>query len=306
MLDNNEKEVIYAVDAAYWQVVSLSEKKKLADSYIQLLDTLNRNVRALMAEGMATRSDLLTVEVKQNEAEIDLSKVDNGIQLSRMALAQVCGMPLNSEYTLADECEDINADDVPMATFNIEDVYKNRTDVRSLQIAVDIFEQKQRVARADMMPSVALIGAYSLTNPNVFNGFDKSFKGMFSVGAMVKIPIWHWGGKYNKLRSAKSETAIKQLELAEAMEKVELQVNQAAFKARESVKTLRTATSNLDKAEENLRHAQIGYREGVMTVNNIMEAQTAWLKANSEHIDAMIDVKLCNLYLSKVKGIIAY
>ena len=156
------------------------------------------------------------------------------------------------------------------------------------------------------MPSVALIGAYSLTNPNVFNGFDKSFKGMFSVGAMVKIPIWHWGGKYNKLRSAKSETAIKQLELAEAMEKVELQVNQAAFKARESVKTLRTATSSLDKAEENLRHAQIGYREGVMTVNNIMEAQTAWLKANSEHIDAMIDVKLCNLYLSKVKGIIAY
>ena len=124
MLDNNEKEVIYAVDATYWQVVSLSEKKKLADSYIQLLDTLNRNVRALMAEGMATRSDLLTVEVKQNEAEIDLSKVDNGIQLSRMALAQVCGMPLNSEYTLADECEDINADDVPMATFNIEDVYK--------------------------------------------------------------------------------------------------------------------------------------------------------------------------------------
>lgn len=306
LLDNNEKEVIYAVDAAYWQVVSLSEKKKLADSYIQLLDTLNRNVRALMAEGMATRSDLLTVEVMQNEAEIDLSKVDNGIQLSRMALAQVCGMPLNSEYTLADECEDINADDVPMATFNIEDVYKNRTDVRSLQIAVDIFEQKQRIARADMMPSVALIGAYSLTNPNVFNGFDKSFKGMFSVGAMVKIPIWHWGGKYNKLRSAKSETAIKQLELAEAMEKVELQVNQAAFKARESVKTLRTATSSLDKAEENLRHAQIGYREGVMTVNNIMEAQTAWLKANSEHIDAMIDVKLCNLYLSKVKGIIAY
>ena len=302
-----EKEVIYAVDAAYWQVVSLGEKKKLADSYIELLDTLQRNVKAMIAEGVATKSDLLTVEVKLNEANIDQMKVDNGLSLSRMALAQICGLPLDSQPTLVDEYNDVKEfKSLPSNSYNMNDVYANRSDLRSLELAVKVFEQKQNVARSEMLPNIALIGSYGFSNPNLFNGFEKKFNGMFSVGAMVKIPLWHWGGNYNKFRNSKSETVIKQLELEDAKEKVELQVSQAAFKAKEAAKTLEMAKSNLDKAEENLRQAQIGYKEGVMPIDNVMAAQTAWLKANSEHIDAGIDVQLCDVYLSKVLGTLTY
>ena len=63
---------------------------------------------------------------------------------------------------------------------------------------------------------------------------------------------------------------------------------------------------NLKSADENLRQAQIGFKEGVMTVDNVMEAQTAWLKANSEQVDAQIDVQLCNTYLKKTLGILTY
>ena len=83
---------------------------------------------------------------------------------------------------------------------------------------------------------------------------------------------------------------------------VSLQVSQSAFRAQEAQKTFIMTTSNLAKANENLRQADIGFREGVMTTDNVMEAQTAWLKANSENIDAMIDVRLCDVYLSKVLG----
>lgn len=145
-----------------------------------------------------------------------------------------------------------------------------------------------------------------MTNPNVFNGFDKSLKGMFSVGAMVKVPLWHWGSNYNKLRQARSEAFVKRLELDEAKEKVELQVNQAAYRTAEAQKVLKATTSNLVKADENLRQAQLGYGEGVMTLDNVMTAQTAWLKANSENIDAQIDLRLCDVYLQKVKGILSY
>ena len=302
-----EKEVIYAVDAAYWQVVSLGEKKKLADSYIELLDTLQRNVKAMIVEGVATKSGLLNVEVKLNEANIDLMKVDNGLSLSRMALAQICGLPLDSQPTLVDEYNDVKEfKSLPSNSYNMNDVYANRSDLRSLELAVKVFEQKQNVARSEMLPNIAVVGSYGFSNPNIFNGFEKKFNGMFSVGAMVKIPLWHWGGNYNKFRNAKSETVIKQLELEEAKEKVELQVSQAAFKAKEAAKTLEMAKSNLDKAEENLRQAQIGYKEGVMPIDNVMAAQTAWLKANSEHIDAGIDVQLCDVYLSKVLGTLTY
>ena len=94
--------------------------------------------------------------------------------------------------------------------------------------------------------------------------------------------------------------------LEDARDLVNLQVNQAAFKARESVKTLQSTESNLKAADENLRCADIGFKEGVLTTDDVLGAQTAWLKAYSENVDAMIEVRLCNVYLSKVLGTLVY
>ena len=157
-----------------------------------------------------------------------------------------------------------------------------------------------------MLPNLALVGAYSFSNPNMFNGFKKEFAGAFSVGAMLRIPIWHWGGNYNKYRAAKTEETIMKLQVEDAREMITLQVSQAAFKTREAVKTRIMTESNLTKANENLRQASLAFREGMMTPDNVMEAQTAWLKANSENIDAAIDERLTRVYLSKVLGTRTY
>lgn len=308
-LNNTSRDVIYAVDAAYWQVVSLKAKQELAESYVNLLDTLSHNVSLMIEQGVATRSDQLTVDVKLNSARVDLTKVNNGLVLSRMALAQVCGMPINTQFTLADEnAADITAPESVQtdAPIDMQEVYDRRYDLRALELGVKIYEQKAKVARSDMMPNLALVGAYSFSNPNLFDGFKKRFNGQFSVGAMLTIPIWHWGGNYNKYRSAKAQTEAMRMELANARELIDLQVRQASFKADEAVKTRRMTEVNLAKADENLRCADLGFRDGVMTVDNVMEAQTAWLKAHSENIDARIDVYLCDVYLSKVLGTLNY
>lgn len=300
---NEAQNVIYAVDAAYWTVVSLHAKHELARSYVNLLDTLDRNVRLMLDQGVATRSDLLSVDVKLNEANVDLLKVENGLSLSRMALAQICGLPVNAQMTVADEgCTEINPKADIATRYDMEQVYANRPDLQALELATRAAGQQKRVAMSDMLPNVALIGAYSFSNPNMFNGFKKRFDGAFSVGVMVKIPLWHWGGNYNKYRAAASGETIMKLQLQDAREKVELQVSQAAYKAQEAVKTYLMTETNLNKAQENLRSATLGFREGVMTADDVMAAQTAWLKAHSENIDAMIDVQLCDVYLAKALG----
>jgi len=307
MHDNQAEDVIYAVDGAYWQVVSLKAKQKLAVSYLALLDSLQRNVQIMVREGVATRSDLLSVDVKLNQAQVDLTKVDNGLVLSRMALAQVCGLPVNTMMTLVDEDREGVGPQAPIASrYNMADVYSRRPDLHALELGVKIKEQQAKVAMSGMLPNVALIGSYSFSNPNMFNGFKKRFDGAFSVGAMVTIPLWHWGGNYNKYRAAKAETNVMKLQLDDAKEKIDLQVSQAAFKAQEAVKTYQMTVVNLSKADENLRTAQIGFKEGVLTTDNVMEAQTAWLKAQSEKIDAEIDVHLCEVYLSKVLGTLSF
>ena len=294
--------VIYAVDAAYWQVVSLKAKRDLAESYVNLLDSLDHNVSLMLEEGVATKADKLSVDVKLNAARVDLTKVDNGLVLSRMALAQVCGLPINSPMVLVDE--EARGLTVPptVSPARIDEAYQARPDLRALELGIQAKEQQRNVARADMLPQVALVGAYSFSTPNMFDGFSKKLSGAFSVGAVVKIPLWHWGGNYYKYKAAEVDRDVMKLKLEDARELVDLQITQASYRAQEALKTYNTTVSNLESANENLRTATLGFKEGVVTSDDVMSAQTAWLKANSESIDAMIDVHLCDTYLSKVLG----
>ncbi|MBD5199027.1 MAG: TolC family protein [Bacteroidales bacterium] len=301
MKNNEAQNIVYAVDAAYWQVVSLEAKQKLAESYVNLLDTLDRNVELMLKEGVATVSDKLSVDVKLNQANVDLVKVKNGVALSKMALAQLCGLPINSNYSVADDLSQVDLKSDVASTYNMNEVYARRQDIKALELGIKMTGQQKNVALSSMLPNVVLMGGYGFSNPNMFDGFKKKFNGAFSVGVGVKIPILHLSD-YNKYRAAKSSSTIMQLQLEDAKEKINLQVSQAAFKAQEAVKTYAMTQDNLAKADENLRCARLGFKEGVMTADNVMEAQTAWLKANSDNLDASIDVHLCDVYLSKVLG----
>ena len=143
---------------------------------------------------------------------------------------------------------------------------------------------------------------YAISNPNLFNGFQKKFGGFWNVGVVVRVPIWNWGDVMYKVRASKGATSIANLELEEAREKIELQVNQSTFKVDEANKKLTMARANIQRADENLRMANVGFSEGVITPTTVMEAQTAWLQAQSQKIDAEIDVKLSQVDLQKALG----
>lgn len=303
--DADAENIIFAVDASYWQIISLSAKLNLSKSYVNLLDTLMHNVQAMYNEGIATKSDILSVKVKLNQAQVDLVKVENGLSLSRMALAQLCGLPVNTYMKLADEGQSYTKPIAPVASnYNMNEIFARRKDIKALELGIKIQEQKRRIALSSMLPNIAVTGSYSFSNPNMYDGFRKRFDGAFSIGATITIPIWHWGGNYNKYQAAKTEVNISRLTLADAQEKIELQVSQASFKTHEAIKTYQLTVLNLEHANENLRMAQAGFKEGVLSIDNVMEAQTAWLKAYSENIDAGIDVQLCDVYLSKALGIL--
>lgn len=140
----------------------------------------------------------------------------------------------------------------------------------------------------------------------MIDGFEKKFGGGFSVGATLTVPIWHWGGDYKRYKAAKAQTAAQRLLLEDTEEKVSLQVSQARFSFDEAKKTYAMTVTNMEKADENLRQADLGFKEGVLTTNDVIGAQTAWLQANSEKIDAEISIRLCKTYLSKVLGNLNY
>ncbi len=296
------EEVVYSVDEAYWQVVSLKAKKKLVESYLKLVNNLDRDVQKMLEQGVVTKANKLTVDVKVNECNVNLTKVENGLALSRMLLNQLCGQPIDRSYTLEDEDkEELNGTLRP-SSFCIDSVYARRHEVKSLELAAKIYDEKAKVTRSEMLPSVAAFAAYHAMNPNSYNGFENKFGLGFSVGAIVKVPIWHWGGLGSKYKAALADARIKQVELDNVKDKISLQVNQAAFRYQEAWKSYEKTKANLVEANENLRCANLGFKEGMTNLDEVLAAQAAWFQAYSSNIDAQIDIQLCDVYLSKVLG----
>ena len=293
---------IYTTDKAYWQVVSLKHKQRLAESYLDLIRKLSADVHKMIDEGVATKSDGLSVDVKVNEAEMTLTRVEDGLVLSKMLLCQTIGLPINETIVLADE----NTENIAVVELSpkldVETAVENRPELKMLENSVQLSRQLTNVLKAGNLPMVALTGGYAVSNPNVLNGFQRKFGGFWNVGVLVRIPIWNWGDVMYKVRASKGATSIASLELAEAREMIELQVNQNTFRVNEANKKLTMAQSNIERAEENLRTADLGFKEGVITPTTVMEAQTAWLQAMSQKIDAEIDVKLSQVNLQKALG----
>ena len=297
--------VIYGTDQVYWQVVSLKHKKRLAESFLEVVKKLDDDVQKMITEGVATRSEGLSVSVKVSEAEMAVQQVDDGLTLSKMLLCQMIGLPMNEPITLADEDSEQIVTSVALpAQPAVEQAMTQRPELKMLENTVEMAHQATNILKAANLPQLALTGGYAVSNPNVLNGFEKKFAGFWNVGVLLRIPIWNWGDNMYKVRASKGAAAIASLELEEAREKIELQVNQTSFKVTEAQKRLAMAQANIAKAEENLRTANVGFREGVINATTVMEAQTAWLQAQSQKIDAEISVRLAQVDLEKAMGVL--
>lgn len=298
-LEMKRQGTLYNIDHAYWQVVSLRHKQTLAESYVALVKKLKTDVQKMIDQGVATKGDGLSVGVRVNEAEMALTEVVDGLELSKMLLCQLCGLPVDEKIMLADEeSKSIPSTQSPLNSLN----YDNRPELKVLQNTVDLSKQTTNVLKAGNLPQVLLTGGYAVTNPNTFNGFEKKFGGVWNAGVVVRVPIWNWGDVKYKVRASKVATAMAKMEMDDAREMIELQVNQSNFKVNEAQKKLEMANANVANADENLRMANLGFKEGTVSVTTVMEAQTAWQQAQSKKIDAEIGVKLSQVELQKALG----
>ncbi len=139
-----------------------------------------------------------------------ITQAEDGLVLSKMLLCQLCGIPMNQEITLADEDkESLALSGTPVDTEQqrvaaSDSAMNTRPELRMLQNTLDISKQATNLVRAVYLPHVALTGGYTISNPNVFNGFQKKFTGVWNVGVIVQVPVWNWFDGAYKVRAAKA------------------------------------------------------------------------------------------------------
>ena len=303
--DSKRDDIIVSVDEAYWRVISVEKKLELATKYYNLLVTLEDNVTTLVEEGMATQSDLLKVKQKRGEAELKKLQAENGLVLSKMALCQICGLPLNQDVVL----DDSHIGEVVLhdTISDYSSIIDSRSEIKMLEQAQKIAESNAKIMAAGLQPNIVASANYIYTNPNVENGFNNDWKGhgFFSAGVVVNVPIAH-ADDILRLKAAKHQARAVALKKEDAREMLELQITQANQKVLEANQKVVMTELGVKNAEEVLRFADESFKAGMATATDLMQAQTAWLSASSDKIDADVEAQVCETYFKKYTSTLRY
>ncbi|MDR1225207.1 MAG: TolC family protein [Tannerella sp.] len=290
-------EIIVQTDEAYWTCIQTGELVKLAQSYRKTLGELLRNVRAAEETGLKHRNDALKVQVKMNEAELQLRRAENGLRLARKNLCHVMGIPPDSELNLPESFDASSASSHPRSAD-----YSKRPEYMMLEKQVRLKEQEINLVRSDFLPKAGVIAGYGYTNGGTLNGSKLFDRASFTVLASVSIPLFQWGEGRNKIRAAKAERNIARLRHENTGEQMALELSRAIDKCDESTLEVDLTARSLEQAEENMKVSGMQYDAGMETLSNYLEAQTAWQQARMEYINALTRRQLNETYYLKAAG----
>lgn len=290
-----ESEVVVKTHEAYYLAVKANEMGQVARSYKTLLDELKKNVEGAFRHGMSTRNDIMKVQVKQNEAELNIQKADNAYRLACMNLCHIIGIPLTSDVSVV--ASDISADSLMQGM-----EMGMRPERAILENKTELARQQVKLTRSDNLPNVALGATYIYANGAELAGKRLLNKGSATVGVMVKMPIDLFGGSTNKVRSAKAAYQIAQLEEQDFNEQMQLELSQCRNLYEEAQTELHLCQVALEQAAENMRLSRQQYEVGFETLSDYLETQTLWQQCNANLVNARCQLQLSRVKLLKAAG----
>jgi outer membrane protein TolC len=275
-LEAAREEISAETEKQYWQIIALNEKMKTLDRYIQLVDTLHREVNDAYKAGLITRNDLLKVELKQNELKMNKLKLSNGITLAKMALCQHIGIPFSPEFGL--EETEFKTENPELLFTDHQLALANRSEYKLLQKSTEAEKYQTRMQRGEYLPQLAVgVGAQYLDIQ------DDNGTGYGLVFGTVNIPISGWWEASHKLkeRHLKEEQNLNMV--ADNTGKLLLQMQQARNMLEEASQQVRLAGISIQQAEENLKISQANFKAGIVTVSDLLEAQ-ALVQASKDNL----------------------
>jgi multidrug efflux pump subunit AcrB/outer membrane protein TolC len=281
-------EVLVKTEELYWTVISLNEKAKTVKSYKKLLDTLHRDVAVAYKAGLVQRTDLLKVQLKMNEIEINKMKLNNGISLAKRALCQHIGVVYDSllmldNTKLASEQPLLKLTDPTIAV-------GNRPEYKILEKAIKAEELQKKMAIGENLPQVAIgVSGFYL------DVMDNTTTNALAF-ATVSIPITDWWGGSHKIKQSRAKVESAKNKLAETSELLTLQITQANNELNENYFQISISQKSVEQAQENLKVTSDNYKAGVSSMSDLLEAQSAYQSA----LDSLTEAR-CNYQIKKAR-----
>lgn len=278
-----EDEIILQTEVLYWQLVSLQEKIATLDQLDQLLDTLEKDLAGAVEAGLAMPNDQFKVTLKKNESRLNRKKVDDGITLLKMALAQHLGID-SATITLTDT---LGLEAEPTTCFhNAHEAVALRNESKLLDLSLQAETLKKKMTLGEALPSLMVGGSANYhtildnTRPN------------FVAFALLQVPISDWHKTAFKLKQHRIELEEAENTRRDLSEKMELQTNQAWFNLEQSYLRVQMAKTAVADAEANLKMESDYYEAGLIALSELLEAQTLLKHSLDELTDSRVEYRI--------------
>ena len=276
-------EICLQTECLYWQIVSLQDKIATLDQLDQLLDTLGKDLDGAIEAGLAMPTDKFKVTVKQNENQLNRKKVEDGITLLKMALAQMIG---RDWQTLA-LTDTIVAETDPTSHFKTpESAVALRNESQLLNLSIKAEDLKKKMTLGEALPSLIIGGSIN------YHTILRNTKPNPMVFAMMKVPITDWHKTAFRLKKHSLAMEMAENTRRDLTEKMELQTNQAWFNLQQSWLRITMAQTALRDAEANMKITNDYYEAGLIPLSDLLEAQTMLKHSLDELTDSRVDYQI--------------
>lgn len=275
----SEDEVETTAEQYFWQLVTLEEKQRTIASVEEMLADIHKDVNLAVEAGLTLRNDLLKVELRQNEVESQKVKIQNGMALVKMLLAQYCGLR-DTSFTLRYTTEAISPLSIKR---DHQQALLNTPEYQLLDKQVEATSLQKKMAVGENLPSVAVGAGYNYHN---LLGSDQTFGMIF---ATVSVPLSNWWGGSHAIKRKKiaQQQAIDQRD--DNAELLTIRMQKAWNDVEETYQQLHIAERSIRQAEENLRLSRNCYQAGTTTMSDLLEAQMLYQQSLDKHTDAFAD-----------------
>jgi outer membrane protein TolC len=288
-LEQTEKEVLLNVEKYYWQVVTLKEKKNTLALIDEMLVSLCSDVEAAVNAGLRTRNDLLQVQLKRNDVASSMLNLDNGLALSKMVLAQYIGMTgADVDVIVTDSIEALPDFPLNLLT-NHQQALLNTPEYRLLEQNVKAAELQKKMEVGKNLPTVGIGAGYMYDNL-----MDKDHP--FGVAFVsVSVPISGWWGGSHAIKQRKAQTVIAQQTRDDASDLLQINMQHLWDDVKDSYQQILIAHNSIEQSTENLRLNRDHYDAGMITMSDLLEAQSLYQQSRDNLVDVYSQFKIKTL-----------
>lgn len=292
--------VVYGAEVTYWALAASEQQLSITKHYVKIVTNLYDIVNERFKNGYVSRTDLLMVETRLNEAKLQEIAAMKLYEHSLQNLNNMVGQTLVVDYAVVDT---IGTPNHLPAMSTLEFALQERPDFLISQKQVDYSNQMVRVSRSKFNPQfvVGVQGMWGTSNPN-FTGENNLYGVAF---ASFRTTIFSWGQRRHTVAAAKAGAISQQYSLIEMKDQVSREFQNAQSSLLQSFKQSILAESNMKIAHENLELNTYSYNEGKLPILDVLSAQLSWIQSFTAAVSSNYQYKVAFADYRKAIGTIS-